>query len=141
MRIRGDKWLPDKCACRVLSPQKNLPINAQVYAIIDKDSRCWDEERVCAEFSPQEAQTILGIPLSSRQVHNTLIWADSTPGKYTTKNAYKLLSRTPTVGPSNPSTHSSSWNHIWDLEVLNILFGVLAANRSPEKPFHQESSS
>ena len=30
-----------------------------------------------------------------------------------------MLSRTPTVGPSNPLAHSSSWNHIWDLEVPN----------------------
>ena len=119
VRIRGDKWLPDKCACRVLSPQKNLPINARVCALIDEDSRCWDEDCVCAEFSPQEAQTIMGIPLSSRQVQDTLIWADSSSGKYTTKSAYKLLSRSPTVGTSNPSAHSSSWNHIWDLEVPN----------------------
>ena len=74
---------------------------------------------MCAEFSPHEAQAILGIPLCSRQVPDTLIWAGSTSGKYTTKSAYKLLSRTPTVGPSNPLAHSSSWNHIWDLEVPN----------------------
>ena len=111
--------MPDKCASRVLSPQKNLSINARVCAIIDKDGHCWDEDRVCAEFSPQKAQTILGIPFSSRQVPDTLIWAGSTSRKYTTKSAYKLLSRTPTIGPSNPSAHSSSWNHIWDLEVPN----------------------
>ena len=103
----------------MLSPQKNLPNNARVCAIIDEDGHCWDEERVLAEFSPHEAQGILGIPISSRQVPDTLIWASTKSGKYMTKSAYKLLSRTPTVGPSNPSAHSSSWDQIWELEVLN----------------------
>lgn len=118
-RIRGDKWLPDKFSSRVISPQKNLPNNALVCASIDEDGPCWDEGRVLSEFFPHEARAILGIPLSSRQVSDKLIWAGTKSGKYTTKSAYKLLSGTPTAGPSNPSAHSSFWKQIWELEVPN----------------------
>ena len=99
VRIRGEKWLQEKLSNRVLSPQKNLPNNAQVCAIIDEDGHCWDEECVLAEFFPYEAQAILGIPLSSHQVPGTLIWVGTKSGRYTTNSAYKLLSGSPSIGP------------------------------------------
>ena len=113
------KWLPDMFSSRVISPQKNLSINARVCVLIDEDGHCWDEGRVFAKFFPYEAQVILGIPLSSRQVPDTLIWAGTKSGRYTTKSAYKLLSSSPSVGPSNPSAFSKSWNQIWELKVPN----------------------
>ena len=76
-------------------------------------------ERVCSEFFPHEARTILGIPLSSRQSTNTLIWAGTKLGHYSTKSAYKLLSEAPSSGTSNPSAHNSFWRNIWSLAVPN----------------------
>ena len=76
-------------------------------------------ERVCSEFFPHEARTILGIPLSSRQSTNTLIWAGTKLGHYSTKSAYKLLSEAPCSGTSNPSAHNSFWRNIWLLAVPN----------------------
>ncbi|KAL0009205.1 hypothetical protein SO802_010707 [Lithocarpus litseifolius] len=119
VRIHGDKWLHDKFSSRVISPQKNLPNNAPVCAIINEDGPCWDKGRVLSEFFPHEARAILGIPLSSRQVPDTLIWAGTKSGKYTTKSAYKLLSGTPIAGPLNPLAHSGIWKQIWELEVPN----------------------
>ena len=36
VRIRGDKWLPDKHSSRIISPQRNLPSNALVCSFIDE---------------------------------------------------------------------------------------------------------
>ena len=76
-------------------------------------------ERVCSEFFPHEAWTILGIPLSSWQSPGTLIWAGTKSGHYPTKSANKLLSEAPSSGPSNPSAHNSFQRNIWLLVVPN----------------------
>ena len=65
VRIRGDKWLPDKHSSRIISPQHNLPSNALVCPLIDENGPRWDEDRVRSEFYPHKARIVLGIPLSS----------------------------------------------------------------------------
>nr|POE89301.1 hypothetical protein CFP56_74165 [Quercus suber] len=37
VKIGGDKWLPDLTSSKVISPQKSLPIDTGVYAIINED--------------------------------------------------------------------------------------------------------
>ena len=39
--ISGDKWLPDLHSSRVVSPQKNLPKNSRVCALIDEENGRW----------------------------------------------------------------------------------------------------
>ena len=55
VQIRGDKWLPDMSTKHIISPQKNLPMNAKVCALIDEDGPRWMVERVTQEFLPHEA--------------------------------------------------------------------------------------
>ena len=70
--IRGDKWIPRQQTGRVISPQKHLPCNAKVCALIDEDCPKWIENRVKAEFLPFEAEAVLSIPLSTRSTEDTL---------------------------------------------------------------------
>ena len=119
VRIRGDKWLPDKHSSRIISPQRNLPSNALVCSFIDENCPRWDEDRVCPEFYPHEARIVLGIPLSSRLPPDKLIWTGTKSGRYSTISAYKLLAEKPSSGPSDPSAHSRFWKFIWALEVPN----------------------
>ena len=91
VQIRGDKWLPNMSTKHIISPKKNLPMNAKVCALIDKDGLRWIKEWLTHEFFPHEAQQILGIPLSSNWVPDLLIWAGTKSGRYTTKSAYKML--------------------------------------------------
>ena len=79
-----DKWLPDKFSSQIIYPQKNLPNNALVCGIIDEASPCRVEEQVLSEFFPHEARAILGIPFSSWQVLDTLIWVGTKFEKYST---------------------------------------------------------
>ena len=119
VRIRGDKWLPDKHSSRIISPQRNLPSNALVCSFIDENGPRWVEDRVCSEFYPHEARIVLGIPLSSRLPPDKLIWTGTKSGRYSTTSAYKLLAEKPSSGPSDPSAHSRFWKFIWALEVPN----------------------
>lgn len=62
VRIRGDKWLPDSQASWVVSPQKNLPNNTKVCALIDEERGRWLEDRVREEFLPHGAEAIISLP-------------------------------------------------------------------------------
>ena len=73
VRIRGDKWLPDSQASRVVSPQKNFPNNTKVCALIDEERGRWLEDRVREEFLPHEAEAIISLPLSNLGTEDKLI--------------------------------------------------------------------
>ena len=122
MKIRGDKWLPDMSTKHIISPQKNLPMNAKVCALIDEDGPRWIRERETQEFFPHEAQQILGIPLSSNQAPNLLIWAGTKSRRYVTKSTYKMLSSNQnfsTPSPSDTSAQTSCWRRIWSMSIPN----------------------
>ena len=104
-----------------LSP-KNLHMNAKVRALIDEDGPKWIKERVTQEIFPHEAQRILGIPLSSNRVPDLLIWAGTKLGRYSTKNAYKMLTSKhdfSTPSPSDTLAQTSCWRRIWSLSIPN----------------------
>ena len=85
-------WLPVLSTKYIISPQKNLPNNAKVCALIDEEGPRWIEEWIVQEFLPHETKIILRIPLSVNRVPNTLIWVGTKSGRYTTKSSYKMLS-------------------------------------------------
>uniref|UniRef100_A0A7N2MBI7 RNase H type-1 domain-containing protein n=1 Tax=Quercus lobata TaxID=97700 RepID=A0A7N2MBI7_QUELO len=121
-RIRGDKWLPDLQASRVISPQKNFPNNTRVCALIDEESGRWLEDRVREEFLPHEAEAIISIHLSTTGTEDKLIWSATSNGCYSTKSAYHLLSNEGELsepGPSNPTAHKQFCRQLWSLNVPN----------------------
>ena len=137
VRIRGDKWLPDKHSSRITSPQRNLPSNALVCSFIDENGPRWVEDRVCSEFYPHEARIVLGIPLSSRLPPDKLIWTGTKSGRYSTRSAYKLLEEKPNSGLHRIHQHiagfGSSFGH-WRSQIKsNTLSGVHAVNRCPQR--------
>ena len=92
--IRGDKWLPGLHHSKVLSPQNHFPMNTKVCALMNENGTSWDADRVRSEFLPFEAKEILSIPLSSRRPVDRRIWKETKNGVYSTKSAYRLLSKT-----------------------------------------------
>ncbi|KAL0014687.1 hypothetical protein SO802_001756 [Lithocarpus litseifolius] len=120
--IRGENWLPNQSSRQVISPQKIFPNNTNVCALIDDETPCWLEERVCEELMPREANVILSIPISSRQPEDTLIWQKSKNGVYTTKSAYRLLADSKALkqpGQSNPTANNGLWKKLWSPDILN----------------------
>ena len=122
VRIRGDKWLPGRHPRKILSPQKSLPINTKVCALLSENGAGWDEARIRGEFLPFEAREILSIPLSSRQSPDVRFWNESKNGVYSTKSAYRLLAMTASnnnPGPSCSSANRELWTNIWRLNIPN----------------------
>lgn len=93
----GIIWLLDQFSRKVISPQKHLPNNAHVCALIDEDGPCWLEDRVREELLPHVANDVLRIPLSTRRPEDSLIWQRTKNGIYSTKSAYRMLAESPAL--------------------------------------------
>ena len=123
--IHGDKWLPDLHSSRVISPQKIVPNNTLMCALIDEEKCRWIEDWVLEEFLPHEAEITLRLPLSSTRAKDKLIWTATKNGCYSTKSAYHLLSDEAVAsipGPSNPTDHKQFWLETWSLNVSNKIW-------------------
>ncbi|XP_023892636.1 uncharacterized protein LOC112004627 [Quercus suber] len=120
VKIRGDRWLPQNSALKIVSPVAVLPPGAMVCDIIDQKEHQWISKLIAQEFLPYEANIIKGIPLSDRNIPDKQVWHASTHGVYTTQSAYKLLAlaernKVPTCSTNRSS--SNIWREIWSLQV------------------------
>ncbi|KAL5777690.1 hypothetical protein ACOSP7_010616 [Xanthoceras sorbifolium] len=70
--IYDDQWLPRASTFRVLSP-RYLPEGVSVAGLIGDNGR-WSEEIINRYFFPEEANAILGIPLSRFPSCNDVQW-------------------------------------------------------------------
>ena len=73
-------------------------------------------------FSPGDAISILGIPLSARLSADQFVWAYSPKGHFMVCSAYKVvLSSTSDLvpGPSNGQNSRAFWKSLWGLNVPN----------------------
>ena len=66
VRIKEDRWLPDKTNGLVISLLPQVAAKTKVSSLIDQDQVRWNEEVVRNLFLPHEADSILAIPLSLR---------------------------------------------------------------------------
>ena len=88
IRIWGDKWLPKPSTFMVSSPRLFMPQDMKVGELIDKAEASWKTGVVDALFLPHEAEIIKAIPISSNLPEDKLIWAWSSNGAFSVKNAY-----------------------------------------------------
>ncbi|XP_030929772.1 uncharacterized protein LOC115955672 [Quercus lobata] len=120
VKIRGDRWLPQNTAPKIVSPISVLPPGSMVCDLINQDEHQWKSDLIAREFLPHEANIIKGIPLSDRNIPDKQVWHASTHGVYTTRSAYKLLAladrnNIPTCSTNRRS--SKFWQGIWSLQV------------------------
>ncbi|KAF3975558.1 hypothetical protein CMV_001197 [Castanea mollissima] len=90
VRIWADRWLPTPRAFKAVSPRPPHADSELVASLIDMDRRRWDVTKVRNTFLPQEAQVILGIPISPRLPQDSLIWAWTPSGRFTVNSSYKV---------------------------------------------------
>ena len=64
--IWKDQWIPSPSSFKVASPRSPHSDDELVASLIDKERRGWDVSKVRSTFMPQEAQVILGIPISPK---------------------------------------------------------------------------
>lgn len=135
-RIRGDKWLPDKFSSRVISPQKNLPNNALVFASIDEITLAGMKDECYPNSFPMRPEPFLGflsahvrsLTNSSGQVQNLA----SIRQRVLINCSLELLlldHQTHQLTAASGSKFGS-----WKFQIkLNILFGEHAANPSLQR--------
>ena len=91
VRIKEDRWLPEKANSLVISPLTQVAAETKVSSLIDQDQVRWNEEVVQNLFLPHEDNLILAIPLSLRQPPDHIAWKHTPSGMFTTSSAYKLI--------------------------------------------------
>ena len=135
VRIKEDKWLPDKTHRGVVSPMPTIEPGARMNTLIKAEIGEWNTSEIQRLFLPHEATTICGIPLSTRLPPNRIIWGLTPSGTFTTKSAYKLLvshASTNLAGTSSLVQQNKFWKDLWQLRVPNKIkyFAWRACNSS-----------
>ena len=76
-----------------------------------------------AQFNREEGEAICAIPLSRRQVSDSVYWKYNKDGIFTVKSAYKvaraLLKKVDWAESSSGSRGSRVWAAIWKLQIPN----------------------
>ncbi|KAL5822172.1 hypothetical protein ACOSQ3_024054 [Xanthoceras sorbifolium] len=85
--IYEDQWLLRESTFRVYSP-RFLPEGVLVAGLIGANGS-WSEEIVRRYFILEEAEAILGIPLSRNQM-DSVMWHYDKRGEFSVKSAYKI---------------------------------------------------
>lgn len=70
----GGQVAPTSTTYKVCSPLKDIDDFPMVSSLIDENIRWWRSDRVKALFYPDEAETILNIPLSYNMSDDSIIW-------------------------------------------------------------------
>ena len=117
VRVKEDKWLPQKGSRSIISPLPNILPEAKVSSLIEADRKEWKTEVIQELFLPNEASVIMGIPLSLRSTEDRIIWAYTPSGTYSTSSTYKLLKDRNVHGSSNCEPQKCFWKGLWELRV------------------------
>ena len=90
IRVWRDKWVPRPSTYKVLTAEKQTSKDALVCELINRASNEWDTDILSQWFLPEDRDAILGIPLSTSNTNDRLVWVENKSEKFTVKNAYFL---------------------------------------------------
>ncbi|KAL0413923.1 UNVERIFIED_CONTAM: hypothetical protein Sradi_1594000 [Sesamum radiatum] len=106
----GHPWLPRPLSFQLICKPKTLADNTRVVALLSSDSE-WNKRLVGDEFSPIDAECILGIKLKGNGVSDSLVWHYENHGRFTVGSAYRVAEeQSKGAGSSMPDR---SWKFIW----------------------------
>ncbi|XP_075654826.1 uncharacterized protein LOC142624996 [Castanea sativa] len=94
--------------------------NALVCELINKGTREWNINNLNSWFLPEDREAILGIPLSSSNTPDRLVWAETRSGKFTVKSAYALALEEKvhnTRADCSDESAGKIWKTIWQLRI------------------------
>ena len=115
-----DKWLQTQGV--ITRPFLGVEFNPDllVHALIDDSKEEWNAELIKLMFSAEAATEITKIPLSTRDIVDTLIWWPNKRGCFTVKTAYWLgmLGIVDYRGGNNMMEDVAWWKKVWSLNIL-----------------------
>ncbi|XP_035544636.1 uncharacterized protein LOC118348020 [Juglans regia] len=120
INIWGQRWLPTPSSFRVQSPNPLLNTCVLVKDLMFEGRKVWNEGFIKSIFSEEEADLIISIPLSKRDVDDRMIWGPSKKGIFSVKSAYHLEESRSRVSKGESSEQNGLgklWKSIWRLNI------------------------
>ena len=117
----GGQVAPTSTTYKICSPLKDIDDFPMVSSLIDENIRWWRSDRVKALFYPDEAETILNIPLSYNMSDDSIIWVVKKKGVFTVKSAYYValpLVKESGLGECSTGDYRAPlWRKMWHLKL------------------------
>ncbi|XP_062028872.1 uncharacterized protein LOC133744858 [Rosa rugosa] len=113
VNIWSDSWVPSLPSGQ---PDVNATALEEVAGVQDliSNTGSWNVELINRLFSVEEAEAILSIPLSSRNVEDRLVWKLERDGKYSVKTAYRFsFSHSNSRSPFELFVGVDFWKKLW----------------------------
>ncbi|XP_058752756.1 uncharacterized protein LOC131625935 [Vicia villosa] len=135
---KRDKWIPTVAGLKVVGQMRNSDPDVRVSNFIDSELGMWRTDLMRQTFEADEAEHILGIPLSRRNVVDKQVWHHEKSGAYFVKTAYHVCIRDKEAkepGPSNPPSQEL-WKKVWNAPIhtrIKHFLWRLACNILPTK--------
>ena len=85
-----DKWIPNHPTNQVLQHPIDVDGEGRVNMLIDVIVHEWDWGLIREKFFGDDEEAILHIPLSKRDVPDTIVWLPNKDGIYSVKSRYYI---------------------------------------------------
>ena len=101
-----------------------------VSELIDAATKAWDHQKVHEHLQPPDAELILKIPLSTRNIADSWAWHYERSGLFTVRSAYRLLVDTKRrredwlegrPNTSDVSATQGQWKKLWRVKVPSVV--------------------
>ena len=124
IRVMEDKGIPNHLGNKTLFPIEYDEWEWRVSDLIDWRVNQRDRDKIYTTFNHFDAEVILRIPLSRRQVQDRVVWMHCSNGKYAVKSGYWVacMLAEDAIGReeySEQSEDSRVWSQLWKLRVPN----------------------
>ena len=121
IKVYLDKWIPKCLANRILQRGQDADRMMLVSELIDAELKWWRRDTIMEKFCAEEATAICKIPLSRRNIVDSMVWMHTKHGKYPVKSGYhlarKVIRNDDKVGSSEGVGDQQLWKKIWQLHV------------------------
>ena len=88
IRVLEDSWIPNHPTNKILIHPAEEEWEWRVADLMEPDLRSWNRELIISKFHKEDAEAILRIPLSRRQVVDSVMWLHTARGVYSVKSGY-----------------------------------------------------
>ena len=120
INILKDRWIPNYPSNSILHQVHEDVEGMRVVDLINLDLHIWRTEEIMAMFHKEEAGAICQIPLSRRDVNDTIIWLHNSKGKFSVKSVYHVARNLgDRTGTSGSYAEWKVWATIWKLKLPN----------------------
>ena len=123
INVYRDRWIPKYPTNKTFLSVRDDEEEVWVSSLINQDLHVWRRDVIMARFTREEGEAICDIPLSRRQVLDSVFWKHSKDAIFPVKSAYKvaraLLKKDDWAEPSSGSGVSRVWAALWKLRIPN----------------------